>query len=56
MSGFLDDIIHKEGEESPEVKIPPEYIEWLKQNWFPVALIIALYATIAIATWVVRKR
>jgi len=45
-----------EEKKNPEVKIPPEWVEWLKQNWFTVSLIIAIFALIIGVIWAARRR
>jgi len=51
-------VIPKEIAKSPEK--PPEYVEefkvWLKQNWFPFSLIIAIFSLVTIAGYAVRGR
>jgi len=48
----------KEKKDNPEV-IPPALIEfgkWLKENWFPVALIIAIFTIVIVVALVARRK
>jgi len=49
----------EEKKDNQEVKIPPalvEFGEWLKENWFPVALIIAIFTIIIIVAIAIRRK
>jgi len=49
----------EEKKDNPEIEIPPalaEFGAWLRENWFPVALIIALFTIIIVVALAVRRR